>query len=115
MGGKFLVSGDPFILQELQNSRVLSLQGLHRGEQVVKYLLHKIILVHIESSRNLRLDAKRRAIGEGVCGAGAPSTSSGQALAREKPISGRLAPFSVFRSVGWVPWVSPPRIPAKLF
>src|SRR6266478_1386699 len=48
MGGKFFVSGDPFILQELQNSRILSLQGLHRGEQVVKYLLHKInILVHI--------------------------------------------------------------------
>src|SRR6266404_3755480 len=48
MGGKFFVSGDPFIFQELQNSRVLSLQGLHRGEQVVKDLLHKInILVHI--------------------------------------------------------------------
>src|SRR5260370_6132043 len=48
MGGKFLVSGDPFLFQELQNSRVLSLQGLHRGEQVVKYLLHNInIFVHI--------------------------------------------------------------------
>src|SRR6266404_5087004 len=95
MGDKFFVSGDPFILQELQNSRALSLQGLHRGEQVVKYLLHKIniiILVHIDSSRNLPLDAERRAIGEGVCVARAPlRQSSGQALTREKPISERLA------------------------
>src|SRR6202043_2011428 len=61
MGGKFFVSGDPFILQALQNSRVLSLQGLHRGEQVVKYLLHNIsILVHIPLLSKPTVGCKKR-------------------------------------------------------
>jgi len=48
------------------------------------------------------------------CGAGAPSTSSGQALARQKADSRKIGSVvSVFRSGGWVLWVCPP-IPAKL-
>jgi hypothetical protein len=60
MGGKFFLIGYPFIFQELQNSRALSVKGLKGGEQLIEYLLQNF-LVHIPLSfRNLPVDAHAR-------------------------------------------------------